>query len=515
MAQGVGNLNVSVTADTRRARANVDGFRKDVSRLSPAAKEAQRGLSGLSRGVGDLGRRFGGLLGIGVGIGGVGYAIKRQFSEVDRLAKTSTKLGIATERLEGLRLAASESGVEVNKLEAGLQRMVRRVAEAAQGAGEARGAVAELGLDAKRLNELKPDEMFRTIADAMSRTRNQSDRVRIAFKLFDSEGVDLVNTLALGRDGLNEVQKAAEDLGLAISSKDAKRIEQANDAIGRMKGGLAGLAREAAVFVAPAVEHVALAWANNFRALHGGLDAVRTIDQQRAATERLASATNQLQRAEEKQIQTAKRHADVLRDKQRAFDLELKALERRVAVAREGENETRLKELRAGGLNIAGQQQFVDATRAAERAETIADQTTALKDLAETIRDFGKSPLVAERDRFVRNAATPELAQQGRELYGQLITLDRIEEFKRDLPGMLGKAGDFLNGVFGVAPADRRRLDPLDANSAEGYSALRANVPHSQAEQQLKEQQVANNWLERIFDKIGEQDFGDVFSLNG
>ena len=150
----------------------------------------------------------------------------RAGAAVDQLAKTSTKLGIATEELQKMQLQAKLSGVSVETLNMSLQRMIRRVSEAARGTGEAVKALEELGLNAKELNRLSPDRQFQRIAEAMSKVANQSDKVRLAMKLFDSEGVALVNTL--GSD-LAGVAKKFEELGLGISKTQAKTIEAMND----------------------------------------------------------------------------------------------------------------------------------------------------------------------------------------------------------------------------------------------------------------------------------------------
>ena len=81
-----------------------------------------------------------------------------------------------------------------------MQRFTRRAAEAAQGTGEAKGAIRELGLDAQKLQKLPLDDQMKVLADAFGNVQNESDKLRIAFKLFDSEGAALVNTLALGSD---------------------------------------------------------------------------------------------------------------------------------------------------------------------------------------------------------------------------------------------------------------------------------------------------------------------------
>ena len=188
---------------------------------------------------------------------GLGAMVKQSMNSVDALAKTSDKLGITTEKLAGLRHAAELTGAGQRTLDMGLQRMTRRISQAAQGSGEAKDALLELGLSAQELNQMTPDEQFRRIADAMGEVDGQSDKVRLAFKLFDSEGVNLVNTLAVGTDGLDRMQAEAEELGLAISRTDAAKIEEANDAATRAPSALKGVTTELTLALAPALEAAA------------------------------------------------------------------------------------------------------------------------------------------------------------------------------------------------------------------------------------------------------------------
>ena len=187
---------------------------------------------------------------------GVAAAYAKSAVEIDRIAKNSAKLGIGTEQLIGLQLAAELTGVSTEKLNLSLQRSTRRISEAANGYGEARGALRELGLDAERLGELSPDAQFVELARAMEDVEGEANRVRLAMKLFDSEGVDLVNTLALGEKGLAGVQAEAAKLGLTFSAIDAKAIEDANDAFTLVQSAGAGLSRQLSIDLAPAFEAV-------------------------------------------------------------------------------------------------------------------------------------------------------------------------------------------------------------------------------------------------------------------
>jgi hypothetical protein len=189
-------------------------------------KRAQGVVKRFSKSVGRLGATVAAAFSI-TAVVGYTRALLRMG---DALAKTSRKLGIATEELAGLQFAAKLSGVAVRTFDMGLQRMVRRIAEAAQDTGEAKQAIKDLGLDARILAAAGPGEAFRMIADAMAKVTSQGERVRLAFKLFDSEGVALLNTLQLTRAGLDQAREKVDEYGTALSRVNAKNIEAVNDA---------------------------------------------------------------------------------------------------------------------------------------------------------------------------------------------------------------------------------------------------------------------------------------------
>jgi hypothetical protein len=138
-----------------------------------------------------------------------------------------------------------------------LQRFTRRASEAAIGTGEAKGALQELGINAKELVKLPLDEQMEVVADAMGGLKTQADRVRIAMKLFDSEGVALVNTLGGGSAALREMIDEAETLGITLDRVETAQIEAANDAFTRAKGVITGLVNDITVNLAPALKVLA------------------------------------------------------------------------------------------------------------------------------------------------------------------------------------------------------------------------------------------------------------------
>lgn len=224
-----------------------------------ALDKTAKGFSSARKGLNSVGKSIinlkTGLVGL-VGAAGFGAMIKASLASNDALAKTADKIGITTESLVGLRHAAELTGVSAGTMDMALQRVTRRVAEAAQGSGEAVGALAELGLNAKELGALPLDQQMGKIADAMGGVERQSDKVRLAMKLFDSEGVALVNTLAGGSAGLTEMAMQTAHLGASITRVDAAKIEAANNAFTKTKLVMTGLTNQMTVALAPILEAI-------------------------------------------------------------------------------------------------------------------------------------------------------------------------------------------------------------------------------------------------------------------
>ncbi|MEM9263561.1 MAG: hypothetical protein AAGA22_08280, partial [Pseudomonadota bacterium] len=116
---------------------------------------------------------------------------------------------------------------------------------------------AELGLDASRLSQLSADRQFIRISDALNKVRGQSDKVRLAFKLFDSEGVALLNTTRLGSKGFSEMSEKFARFSGTISGPGAKAVEGMNDAISTMRSAVGATFDQITVKLAPSITRIA------------------------------------------------------------------------------------------------------------------------------------------------------------------------------------------------------------------------------------------------------------------
>jgi t-SNARE complex subunit (syntaxin) len=187
------------------------------------------------------------------GAAGIGLLVKSSLQSIDTLGKTARKLGVTSQALQKLRFAANIAGVETRTVDMAVQRFTRRLSEAANNTGEAKDALKELGLNAKELTKLSLDEQMLKLADAFDNVQSSGDKVRLAFKLFDSEGVAFVNTLEGGSTALRQMFQDAEGLGFILSSSAVKGVEETNDAMMKLGTMFGGVRDQLVAALAPAL----------------------------------------------------------------------------------------------------------------------------------------------------------------------------------------------------------------------------------------------------------------------
>lgn len=227
------------------------------AQFSKGMKSARKNVKGFRKNLGGLGKSLTSVTGLSIGAGlGIGLLVKQSVTRLNLLADTSKKLGIAAEELQGLRLSAEQTGVEVRTFDMGLQRMVRRIAEAAHGTGEAQGAIKELGLSAQSLARMSPDEQFMALSKAMQSVENSGDRVRLAMKLFDSEGVALVNTMGLGEAALKDNVKFVKELSGTYKAAAIGGIRETTRSLTRVRYAGQALVDNFLTQMGPSIEHI-------------------------------------------------------------------------------------------------------------------------------------------------------------------------------------------------------------------------------------------------------------------
>ena len=193
-------------------------------------------FSGLKTGIKD------GLLTAAVGFAGYQTVAKGiglvadEMSRLDQIAKVARGVGATTEFLSGLEFAAQRtSGLAAGAATKGIEKMTRRIEEAALGTGEAIKALEMLGLEAKSLAALSPEEQFNVLSRAMDGVTDAGERTLIATKLFDDEQSKLHTTMALTNGQFEDQIKLAKQLGVVVTKQQANLAEQYQDSMQKLE----------------------------------------------------------------------------------------------------------------------------------------------------------------------------------------------------------------------------------------------------------------------------------------
>ncbi len=229
----IGSLIVNLGLETARLNSDTTKAAKHFNNFE---KKSSRSLNNIKKRVTGLMGSLGSLSGIAgvLSVSGLGVITKASIESADKIGKLSDRLGASTEALSQYQHVAELSGVTFETLTMGWQRMTRRVAEAANGTGEAKNALIELNLSAKDLNQLKPEDQFEAIATALSGVTNSADRVRLSMKLFDSGGVSLLQTMTDGASGIRAMRQEADELGITMSKDTTNAAARAADSMTRL-----------------------------------------------------------------------------------------------------------------------------------------------------------------------------------------------------------------------------------------------------------------------------------------
>lgn len=190
----------------------------------------------------------------GAMVAGTMLAVKSWAEAGDEVQKMSLRTKWAAESLSELSHVAKISGTDLSAFEKGTRRMSQAIVDASDGLATYTREFERLGLDAQELKEMKPEEAFWVITEALGDMTNEIEQASIAQRIFGRTGTQLLPMLSQGADGIRELRQEAHELGIVFDQDAADAAANMVDAMTRLKGGFQGILNEVAEGVAPALE---------------------------------------------------------------------------------------------------------------------------------------------------------------------------------------------------------------------------------------------------------------------
>lgn len=240
------------------------GVSLNTKPLADATKDARKHIKSIADGAAALGERLdeteGGAQATAA-LAEIAAAaldrLKEGFKTVAETKGTADSLGIATEKLIGLRRAAELTGATTDDLDKGLATLSKNLktvgADAESGPAK---ALERLGIASQTLLGLTPDAQLSAIADGLLGIADPAERAQLAYDLLGSSAESLNSTLALGSAGFAAAQREAERLGETFTDADAEKVKRFEAATRDMQAAITGLFQELAIALAPALEEL-------------------------------------------------------------------------------------------------------------------------------------------------------------------------------------------------------------------------------------------------------------------
>lgn len=192
-------------------------------------------------------------VGLGSAAVALGVLARKSMNTLDRVGVLSDVLNIATEDLIAYRLAAREAGASNNDLDKSLKAFVTRLGIAQNTGAGVTKVLKQLGLTSEELIKQGTAEAFGTVADEINKMGNVSQKAAAIFALFGRQGLKIGALMQRGSKGLKEARIEAGLLGLTISRLDASKIQEADDAIIKLKASFTAVGNKLAVELSPTI----------------------------------------------------------------------------------------------------------------------------------------------------------------------------------------------------------------------------------------------------------------------
>ncbi|RWB09007.1 MAG: hypothetical protein EOQ39_03665 [Mesorhizobium sp.] len=255
-------------------------------------------LKTLGSDLATVGKRIA-LLGAGLttAAAGAGVAVfglaKSGAEAADAAGKAAQKTGLQVDAYGRLEFAAKQADVSQEQLVAGMSKLNKAIAEAATETKKTGDAVDTTGVKVTRFGDktkdaakkvdtagnifnrlgvkikdingkLRPTEaIVQDVAEAFARMPDGALKSALAIELFGKAGAELIPFLNQGRDGIRDLGKEAEKLGLIFTPAEAALGDALGDSLDSLAGALFGIRKKLGLLFAPIV----LAGAEAFRDL--------------------------------------------------------------------------------------------------------------------------------------------------------------------------------------------------------------------------------------------------------
>jgi hypothetical protein len=204
--------------------ANIKKYEKELAKANGIAADSTRRVTrDFDRMNGNISAGFSKLAAVAAAAFSVTAMVafaKKAIEAADSIAEAAERAGVSASSFQELAYAFKLSGVNSEALEKALLQLARRAGGASEEADETSDALNKLGISVRDIQGMKPDDIFKLIADRIAAIKDPMQQATIAYALFGREGQRLLPTLRGGSIEFARLAAEAEfdRIGLALQA---------------------------------------------------------------------------------------------------------------------------------------------------------------------------------------------------------------------------------------------------------------------------------------------------------
>jgi hypothetical protein len=211
---------------------------------------------------------------LAVAVGAIGAFLMQCAKTAVEANKTARSIGATTEGFTALQHAVKATGGDQDRLAQGLTNLSIALNDAANNGGAMNDVFKRLGLSAKELAGMAPDQAFAKVAAQIGAIKDPAKQAAAAVQIFGNEATNLLPLLAQGETGVQQFTEEAKKMGLAIKDQDATNLEQTAAAFQQVKDYITGIGMQIATKLGPYIQAVV----EQFQSMgDGGWDATQMV----------------------------------------------------------------------------------------------------------------------------------------------------------------------------------------------------------------------------------------------
>lgn len=233
MSIPIGNLVLEMAANMARLRTDIEAARKTVDTGMNAIKKSA-----------EVASKALGALGIGLSAGMFAEWVRGAIDAADKMNDLSKSTGIAVQNLAGLKLAAKQSGGDLDGIAASINKLSVNIGNDAK-------KFELIGVTAK-----EPLEAFKQLADVFSAIQDPQLRAALGAEALGKSWASAAPLLAEGGDKIGAMVEKGKELA-NITPEVAQAADQLNDTLAEISARSEGLKNQLMIALLPSLQRIA------------------------------------------------------------------------------------------------------------------------------------------------------------------------------------------------------------------------------------------------------------------